>query len=130
MKYLGIDYGTKRIGLAVSDGNGFIAFPRETLENNSRVIEELVHIIEAERIQSIVVGDTRALSGAANAVTSEAEAFVERLKSQIIIPVESVFEAWSSVEAARYQDGGEKRDDAAAAIILQRYLDMKGNAVE
>ena len=128
MKYLGIDYGAKRVGLAVSDGSGTIAFPRETLENTESLIGELSRIVENEHIEKIIVGDTRALTGAPNPITEEADRFVEALTAAVPVPIEKIFEAFSSVEAARYTEG-EKRDDAAAAIILQRYLDMHQSAI-
>jgi putative Holliday junction resolvase len=57
MKYLGIDYGSKRIGLAVSDPNGKIAFPREVIENRSKETVSLIaKFCEREKVQAIVLG--------------------------------------------------------------------------
>jgi hypothetical protein len=58
MRYLGIDYGAKRIGLAVSDEAGTIAFPRETIANMSGAIAAIRAIIQKEHIGFVVVGDT------------------------------------------------------------------------
>lgn len=125
MKYLGIDYGEKRIGLAVSDDAGKIAFPRATVPNNGKLFETLAGIIAEEKIETIVVGDTRAFSGFENKVTKEAEDFVEQLKAKTNLPIKSSWEAGSSIEASRYAPEGESHNDSAAAsIILQRYLDM------
>ncbi len=129
MKYLGIDYGSKRIGLAVSDGDGVIAFPRMMLTNDDSALGEIAKVVEEERIERVVVGDTHSLGGAVNPVTADADAFIAHLKSSLSVPVESAFEGWSSIEASRYSDG-EKRDDSAAAIILQRYLDMHGGGIK
>ena len=126
MKYLGLDYGAKRIGLAVSDGTGMIAFPRATIENNDRLLDELMHVVETERINCIVVGDARSVSGAENIVTAESDAFVEKMRKSVDIPIERAIEAWSSIEASRYAPDNKQHDDSsAAAVILQRYLDMK-----
>ena|SRR3989338_8877062 len=125
MKYLGIDYGAKRIGVAVSDDKGTIAFPRATIHNNAHVFESLARLVAEEKIESIVVGDTRSFSNLANPVTKEAEDFAERLKKEIPLPVASACEAGSSIEASRYApEGASHSDGAAAAIILQRYIDM------
>jgi len=125
MHYLGIDFGAKRVGVAVSDGAGSIAFPRETFPNDDHLIPLLVKLIAEEKIGVIIVGDTRSHGGGDNPITAEAEAFVERLEKETKLPVERAFEAWSSIEASRYAPKGKEHDDsAAAAIILQRYLDM------
>ena len=129
MKYLGIDYGAKRIGLAVSVEN--IAFPHSVIENGAGVLTGLLAMIEKEKIDGIIVGDTRTVSGAENPVTPAADAFVQELKTHARIPVERAMEAMSSIEASRYAEkGNEHNDAAAAAVILQRYLDMRGSAVD
>lgn len=125
MKYLGIDYGEKRVGIAVSDDAGSIAFPRTTLKNDAVLLEQLISLVENERIGMIVVGDTRAFSGFENPVTSEAERFMQTLREETNLAVEPAWEAGSSIEASRYAPEGTQHDDAAAAaIILQRYIDM------
>jgi len=124
MKYLGIDYGSKRIGLAVSDEGGSIAFPLEVAPTNT-ALERVKKIIDEKNIGALVVGDTRSHGGAANAVTADAEQFVGQLARETGLPVSRAFEAWSSIEASRYAPGHTQHDDsAAAAIILQRFLDM------
>jgi putative Holliday junction resolvase len=126
MKYLGIDYGGKRVGVAVSDAAGSIAFPRAVLPNDARLPEVLAKLVADEGIGHIVIGDTRTVSGAANPVTAEAENFAEHLARETGVPVSRAFEAWSSIEASRYAPEGKGHDDAAAAaFILQRFLDMR-----
>ncbi|OGG52050.1 hypothetical protein A3C18_01970 [Candidatus Kaiserbacteria bacterium RIFCSPHIGHO2_02_FULL_54_11b] len=125
-KYLGIDYGSKRVGIAISDEAGTIAFPRTTLPNDEKLMPQLVALVENEKIGSIVVGDTRSHGGKDNPVTVEAEAFVTSLQAVVTAPIERVWEMWSSMEASRYAEkGNEHKDEAAAAIILQRFLDMR-----
>lgn len=126
MRYLGIDFGTKRVGIAVSDEAGSIAFPRATVPNDKQLISHLIKLIKEEKIGMPVVGDTRSHGGAENPVSAEADLFIEELKRATGKPVARAFEAWSSVEASRYAPKGREHDDAAAAaIILQRYLDMR-----
>ena len=84
-----------------------------------------------EKIGAIVVGDTRTASGAPNIASLSADLFIEELKSAIAIPIHRGFEAWSSIEASRYAPKGKEHDDsAAAAIILQRFLDSRVGGVE
>ena len=126
MKYLGIDYGAKRVGVAVSDAAGTIAFPRATLPNDAQLFSQLAELITNEKIGSIVVGDTRSHGNKENPVTAEAESFVAALQKTFDVSVERVWEMWSSIEASRYAPEGKEHNDAsAAAIILQRYLDMR-----
>jgi len=127
MKYLGIDFGTKRIGIAISDAAGTIAFPRATLPNDAQLFSQLEELVKNEKVTCIVVGDTRSHGGKDNPVTAEAEEFVVALQKALATPVERVWEMWSSIEASRYAPEGQEHNDAsAAAIILQRFLDTRG----
>ena len=123
MRYLGIDYGTRRIGLAFSDPNAQFAFPLEMLPNDTHIIENIAHVVEEKKIGGIVMGDTRADTGNTNTITEASERFASALSARTKLPIERVREAWSSFEAARYAPDYVKRDDSAAAIILQRFLD-------
>lgn len=126
MKYLGIDYGARRVGIAVSDPDGVIAFPRIVAANDARLHVMLEELIAKEGIEHIVIGDTRTASGIANPVTQEADAFAERLARKSGVQLSRVSEAWSSVEVSRLAPPGSEHDDAAAAaFILQRFLDMR-----
>lgn len=125
MRYLGIDYGTRVLGLALSDTGGQFAFPLEVLPNDSHILENIAHVIEEKKVGAIVIGDTRTDGGGANTLTERCERFASVLGERTKIPVSLVREAWSSFEAARFAPDQKKRDDAAAAIILQRYLDTK-----
>ncbi|MBI5456261.1 pre-16S rRNA-processing nuclease YqgF [Candidatus Kaiserbacteria bacterium] len=124
MRILGIDYGTSGVGLAISDENASFAFPLETLHNDAFLLENIVHVATEKKVSAIAIGDTRAEGGGANRVTAQADAFMEKLRARVGVPVHAVREAWSSLEASRFAPKGKERDDAAsAAIILQRFLD-------
>lgn len=126
MRYMGIDFGAKRIGIAVSDESGTMAFPRTVIENDGTAAERIAAEAVASQVHRIVVGDTMSYGGIRNPVTTEAEAFIERIKTLTMLPVERAFEAGSSIEASRYAPEGKGHNDsAAAAVILQRFLDMK-----
>lgn len=138
MKYLGIDYGTKRIGVAVSDESGSFAFPRQILSTGERALAELVGLIGSEGVGKIVVGKSVDLKGDRNAVMEDIDAFVEELYRLTGVPIELEDERFSS-SAVRAFDWSkpvatprrsEKKtdpiDDRAAAVMLQRYLDKQG----
>jgi putative Holliday junction resolvase len=126
MKYLGIDYGGRRVGIAVSDAAGAIAFPRKTLPNDAALLDQLQAVIREEKIESIVMGDTKSHGGADNPVSAQADEFAALLANETGLPLERSWEVWSSIEAGKSAIKGHEHDDAsAAAFILQRFLDMK-----
>lgn len=123
MKYLGIDYGTKRIGIAISDDNGEFAFPKSIIPSDAEAIQTIINLIEEESISVIVIGESLASNEQANPVLSATLRFKEKLASLTTLPIELEREGFSTFEAHRYQTKKGSRDDSAAAIILQRYLD-------
>lgn len=121
-RFLGIDYGAKRIGLAVSDERRVLAFPKIILDNNENALAKLKEIIKTENISELVIGESVDFAGKPNAVAAEIDAFVLKLK-KFELPVHSQKEFLTSVEARRLQGSKDKVDASAAALILQRYLD-------
>jgi putative Holliday junction resolvase len=115
MKYLGIDYGTKRVGVAISDEDGSFAFPKEIVTLDKSV-EYIASLVQSEDVQGIVID---------NEVVVDAKSFASRLENKISVPIFFEREDFSSVEAHRYQTKKGSRDDSAAAVILQRFLDKK-----
>ena len=99
MKYLGIDFGTKRIGIAISDAAGTIAFPRATLPNDAQLFSQLEELVKNEKVTCIVVGDTRSHGGKDNPVTAEAEEFVVALQKALDIHVAREREMRRCIEA-------------------------------
>jgi putative Holliday junction resolvase len=131
MRYLGIDYGEKRIGLALSDRDGGIAFPHSTIENNKKTLATLLSLVEAEGVGCVVMGDTRGSSGGENTITESAELFLAELEEESGLTVRRVPELYSSVEVSRYApESSGHNDAAAAALILQRFIDMHEGDVE
>lgn len=123
-----MDYGSKRVGTAVSNIEGTIAFPRSTFVNDGELLARIAALVEAEKIERVIVGDTRSHGGRENPVTKEAEKFMEELARETGLPVSRAFEVFSSIEASRYAPETNQHDDsAAAAIILQRFLDMNAS---
>ena len=127
MKYLGIDYGTKRIGLAVSDSSGKIAFPHKIIPTADKN-DEIEKVIAKEGIMEVVIGKSTDLKGQSNKVQEDINDFAAYIGMQFGLPVHFVKEFMSSSEARHFEKraGGkqsENIDDKAAAIILQRHLD-------
>ncbi|OGD32153.1 hypothetical protein A3C91_03330 [Candidatus Azambacteria bacterium RIFCSPHIGHO2_02_FULL_52_12] len=123
MKYLGIDYGEKRIGIAVSDEEGMMAFPRTTLENSPAVLDDIAHLCKEENIQKIVLGVPVSFSGGQSEQAGENIAFGEKLEQHAGIPVVHENEVLSSKMADALGVKPEHRDQSAATIILQSWLD-------
>ena len=131
-RLLAIDYGTRRVGLALSDPLKMIASPYRTIINNNNtiLIEEIETIIAAEDVELTIIGLPLGMAGQKTEQTKKVEEFVDKLIDRgIIIKYED--ERWSSVAAKRsmkeqnIKTGHNKDlvDQTAAAIFLQQYLD-------
>src|SRR3989344_3242712 len=127
MKYLGIDYGIKRVGLAVSDSEGKMAFPLDVLSNDKRLIARIKQACSSEKIQSIVIGESQDFKGKDNPIMKDAKDFLKALKKSINLPTHWEPEFLTSAEAERLQGRHGMLDASAAALILKSYLDKKGN---
>lgn len=125
MRYLGVDYGAKRVGVAFSDEEGRVAFPHEVLPNNSNLINTLAALCRERGISEIIVGDSRDFSGAPNIIAARIELFKKEVGKATGLPVCAEPEFWSSAQAERWQGKTDKLDASAAAIILQSFLDRE-----
>ena len=138
MRILGLDYGSKTIGVAVSDPFGWTAQGVKTIHRNNPIdvkesIEELVKIIEEYAVEKIVVGLPKNMNNTEGERVELTNKFVELLKRQISIPVELWDERLSTMGAKRilmeanvHKDKHKKVIDKMAAVfILQGYLDAQ-----
>ncbi|MXZ73394.1 MAG: Holliday junction resolvase RuvX [Acidobacteria bacterium] len=147
MRILGIDYGERRIGLAVSDPTGTLARPLRTIAprgpvgRRARAVAGEIAALAADSdgLESVVVGLPRRLDGAGHEQTARVLTFVDALRRSVDLPVALQDERLSSVEAdarlaardrafVRERDWRRRKaqlDAAAAAVILQDYLDME-----
>ncbi len=127
MRYLGIDYGTKRIGIAISDEEGKFAFPKEIIPNNEKALLRVEKIMEEENARKVVIGESLDFKGEENKITGEIKEFIKNLEEKFKIKVHKEKEFLTTVEARRYgnSEGDPKKsmDASAAALILQRFLD-------
>jgi len=141
VRFLGIDYGTKRVGLAISDEMGKLAFPLKILKND-RFLIDLVHsVCGEEEITEIVLGESLDFSGKQNELMKEIDNFKKEI-AKLGLPIHFEKEFLTTI-AARGRGGKEinnakklktkenkKVDASAAALILQRYLDRRSHKNE
>ena len=135
MRAAAVDYGTVRIGLAIADELGLLAHPRPFVDGQDprRAVRELSELAKAEGIEVFLVGLPRGLKGQESASTKRARKFAERLAAESGVRVELRDEWLSTREAeARLREQGLKAreqktriDSAAAAVLLQSYLDAE-----
>lgn len=129
MKILGIDYGTKRIGIALSDEGESFAFPKMVLENNAKIIGTIREIITENEVGKIVVGDP-----GENKLSADVKKFVSEIETEFSLPVILEKEFMTSLHVSQFlgvkpiarllkKSHEPKKDESAAALILQRYLD-------
>lgn len=123
MKYLGIDYGTKRVGLATAPEGGTMAFPLRVIQNTSALVNDIAEICAKVGIGTIVIGNSLNNQNEPNALMKKISPFADELKSKTGLPVEFMNEMYSSREATHLQGDNAMNDASAAAIVLQSYLD-------
>ena len=135
MRVLAIDYGTKRIGIAVSDPMGIIAQPLEFIpaEPREKVWARLATLFQEKEVGQVIVGLPRNMDGSFGPAAEQVQAFVKDLKSRTAIAVQTLDERLTSREAERSLIAGnvrraerkQKMDQTAAAILLQSFLDSR-----
>lgn len=133
MRYLGVDFGTKHLGLAISDEMGIIAGKYQTIDRKGikTDLETLKTIIKKEGVQAVIVGYPKNMDGSKGDTARKVEDFVSSLKGYIDIQVDTWDERLSSVSAEKALINGNVRrskrkkviDQVSATIILQNYLD-------
>lgn len=144
MRYLGIDYGSKRVGLAISDEEGKMAFPYKILTNNLELDDSIHNICGQEEISAIVLGESYNQLGEKNKIMGSIEEFKRNIEAELGIPVylekefmTTVFARGMMMEASGFlkktvnsakkiaKGKIDKADASAATLILQRFLDRK-----
>jgi len=132
MRFLGIDHGTRRIGLAYGDEIGVATpLPAIASEDPSRQWKEIAAILKKRRITEVVVGHPLNMDGSSGPKALQVEAFARRLRAEFNLPVHLVDERLTSYEAESTIPPSKRRavrrsgliDSRAATIILQDYLE-------
>ena len=134
MRYLGIDYGEKKTGLALSDEAGTMGFPKGVVATDA-LRDALSALVGAERIDAVIIGESRDLSGNENRVMKGARALADWIAREYGLPVYWEPEVYTSIEARRPPEAPQKSrkarpkgaiDASAAALILTSYLTKHG----
>jgi putative Holliday junction resolvase len=133
MRIMGLDIGDRRIGVALSDPDEILASPHTTIvrKDNDQAIHSIMDIAEKYDVRCIVAGVPYSMDGSVGKQAAEVIDFIEEILKATDIPVKLQDERLSTVaaenllkEAGRRRDKlKERRDSAAAAFILQGYLD-------
>jgi len=139
-RFLGIDFGTKRIGLALSDEEGILAFPESVILNDAKTLGKIKDLCQEKGVGSIILGESLNLSSEPNKLMVKINKFKKKLEEELDLKVYFEKEFMTSIEARRiFKNLTEPRSDtarkvkrkrilidaSAAALILQRYLDRK-----
>ena len=120
---LGIDFGTKRVGIALSDEAGYFAYPYSVIKNDKYLLKNLEDICNKEKVGKIILGESLNYKQERNSIMDKVDSLKKDLENTLKIPVLFEAEALSSAEAERIQGKGELLDASAAAIILKSYID-------
>jgi len=133
MRVLAIDHGTKRMGIAISDELGMIAQPLEFIpaEPFAGFVKRFKEIIQEKQVELILVGMPRNMNGSYGPAALKVQQFVAMLNDAVTIPIQTLDERLTSVQAHRFLTEAEvsgrqrkgKVDKSAAAVLLQSYLD-------
>lgn len=126
MRLLGIDYGTKRVGIALSDESGQMAFPHSVIKNDNELLTNIVAVIKTDNVEAIVIGHSKDREGGDNPVHAGVEELIQDLTLETGLPVHLEPEQYSTQEAIRFQGRTDKTDASAAAVILNSYITRTG----
>ncbi len=137
MRILAIDVGERRIGVAAADDRTRIAIPIDTITVAGDPVEAIARLVQEQQADELVVGLPLSLSGAVGPQADLVQALVDALTDRLTLPVHTWDERLTSVQAGHRPAEGKRRgrrgreapagsrDAAAAAIILQAYLDSR-----
>ena len=134
-RILGIDFGQKRVGLAISDALGLTANPLSVFERKSSIedMRYIQNIVESQQVSKIVIGLPLNMDGTPGMLTGEVENFAKKLAENLKIPVEFIDERLTTMQAERMlveeadmsrEKRKKVRDKIAASMILRTYLEL------
>jgi putative Holliday junction resolvase len=124
--YLGLDYGSKRIGVAFSDASGVFALPHSVVKNDSSALQSICNIAAEKKSRDIVLGESKNYKGEPNAIYAQSMEF-KRLLEEKEMRVHLEPEFMTSAHTEKLQGKNDMTDASAAALILQSFLDKRKN---
>ena len=119
---MGIDYGSKNVGIALTDEGGQMAFPYGVIPNDSNLQDAIENLVREKGVTEIVMGHSLGRDGEPNAIHMRVEELITDLTLSIGIPIHLQPEQYTTQEAIRLQGKNDQVDASAAAIILNSYL--------
>ena len=125
MKFLGIDYGKKRVGLALSHEKESLALPEKVLVNDRNLVEKIRQICREKGVEAIVLGESLNFEGGQNPLMEDILDIKNKLELDLNIPIYLEPELLTTKQASSIQKEDELTDARAAAIILQSFLDKR-----
>ncbi len=125
MRLMGIDYGTKKLGIAFTDEGGQMAFPHSVVPNTPKLLDVILGFIDEKKVSEIVIGHSLDKEGKPNAVHAAVEALMLDLTLATGLPIHLEPEQYSTQAAIQLQGRNTETDASAAALILDGYLTRK-----
>ncbi|MCA9361576.1 Holliday junction resolvase RuvX [Candidatus Kaiserbacteria bacterium] len=123
MRKMGIDYGSKRVGIALTDESGKMAFPHDVLTNDANLSENITTIITDKNVSEIVIGHSKKLDGSDNDIQTQIESLITDLTLATGLPIHLIPEQYTTQAALRIQGRNKMTDASAASLILDTYLE-------
>ena len=128
MKLMAIDYGARRVGIASTNESGDFALPRAVWPNDRTLMDKILKFKEDEKIEKIIIGESRDLNGCSNPIQKAIAKFKSEIEERLSTQTNNVKvlyhpEVFTTLEARRLRGQTEMIDASAAAIILKSYLD-------
>ncbi|MCA9355556.1 Holliday junction resolvase RuvX [Candidatus Kaiserbacteria bacterium] len=122
MKRMGIDYGAKKIGLAITDDSGVMAFPYKVVPNNADFLRYIESLVKERGIKEIVIGHSIDNKGESNSIHKAVESLITDLTLSLGIPIHLEPEQYSTQQAVKIQGKNAHTDASAASIILDSFI--------
>ena len=122
---MGIDYGKKRVGIALSDQDQRFALPEAVVPNDDHLLEHIQKIVQEKDVIAIVLGESKNFLGEANQIQDDILRFKKNVELVTELPVFFEPELLTSREASHIQGEGKMLDASAAALILKSYLERQ-----
>lgn len=127
MKRMGIDFGSKKTGIALSDDAGLMAFPYKVVPNDDKFFSYIESLVSEKGVEEIVVGHSLNNQGEPNEIHSSVEEFINYISLNIGIPVHLEPEQYSTQQAIQIQGKTKLTDASAAALILDSFIIKQNN---
>ncbi len=133
VRILGIDPGTRRCGIAITDSSETMAFPREAINFDEGFVQRIVRLVDEEGVELVVMGRPLSLAGSRTASTDFADDLFTRLSDALELPVVQHDERLTTTAAQRslssaglkVKDHRSRIDSAAAVVLLQHFADSR-----